>query len=455
MDREAKLSVNSLPAEAPTTTISSQTASGAPAGTGALSRRKLLRYGLCAGACAAAAYGAFVYFRRRIEHTAALTGSEVFKGDAPNDRVWQLWQERGWVREARHYLKLGGNVACRLCPNECLLEPGDRSHCRNKVNVDGTLYTLAYGNPCAVQIDPIEKKPLYHFLPRTDTFSIGCSGCGFRCLNCQNWHMSQRKPEELKDPRGAPIRLQPRRWDTLGHGDMVRASMFPEDVLALTRFHDCPSVSYTYSEPIAWYEYMLDSAREVRRLGLKNVWVTCGYIQQEPLEELCQWIDAASVNLKSFSDEVYRTLNTGKLQPVLDTLMTLKRLGVWFEIVNLIVPTYTDKPDMIRQMCDWIVEKLGPDCPLHFSRFVPHHKLLHLEQTPKSILEQARDIARQAGLHYVYIGNCEDAQDGGTTYCPNCRQEVITRRGFFVTSMSLNDGKCASCGTRIAGVWKS
>jgi pyruvate formate lyase activating enzyme len=265
--------------------------------------------------------------------------------------------------------------------------------------------------------------------------------------------MSQRKPEELKDPRGIPIRLEPRQL--LGPGDMVRASLFAQDAVAMSRFYDCPSLSYTYSEPIVWYEYMLDCAKAARRRNLKNVWVTCGYIQQEPLEELCQWIDAASVNLKSFSDDIYRILNTGKLQPVLDTLLTLKRLGVWFEIVNLIVPTYTDKPDMIRQMCDWILENLGPEYPLHFSRFMPHHKLLHLEQTPKSVLEEARDIARKAGLHYVYIGNCEDAEDGGTTYCPNCRQEVVTRRGFFVTSMNLNDGKCAACGTRIAGVWKA
>lgn len=425
-----------------------------PAGA---SRRQFLKYGLygLGGAALGAGTLRFGGAAMRCLLQQVPGGSTIFPGDAPSGKLWEQWQKQGWVQEARHWIKLGQNIQCRLCPNECILEPEDRSRCRNRVHKDGKLYTLAYGNACSAHIDPVEKKPLYHFLPGTGTFSFATSGCGFRCMNCQNWDISQRKPEELKDSRGDPLRLGPRQWQSLGRDDMDRMSLLPDDAVALAEFYACPSLSYTYSEPTVWFEYMMDTAKAARQKKLKNICVTCGYIQQEPLVELCQVIDAAHVDLKSFSEETYAQLNSGKLAPILATMKTLKERGVWFEVINLIVPSYSDSLDMIRRMCDWLVENLGPDCPLHFSRFHPAHKLTHLPPTPKDVLVDARSAAHKAGLHYVYVGNIQDVPDAGTTFCPGCKKPVIQRDVYSVTAMELLGGKCRSCGTAIAGVWQA
>ena len=379
--------------------------------------------------------------------------AEVFKGDAPDDKLWALWCERGWVREASHYLKLGPNVQCKTCPNNCILAPGDRSHCRNKVNRDGTLYTMVYGNPCTFHVDPVEKKPLFHYHPGSLAFSLATSGCVFRCLNCQNWEISQKKPEETKDPRGPALRLRPPLPLSLTFDDLARLSLFPEDVVAVAKAIGCPSIAYTYSEPTAFYEYAFDTCKAARGSGLKNIVVSCGSIEERPLRDLAQFVDAAHVDLKGFDDETYRRLNSGKLQPILNTLKTYNELGVWFEVINLIVPTYTDNLDAIRRMCGWLVDNLGPDRPLHFSRFNPQHKLDHLQPTPIEILVQARDVARAAGMRYVYIGNVREVADAETTYCPHCKQPVIERDMFSVTAFRLDGGKCRFCGTPIAGVW--
>ena len=425
-----------------------------PAGAAAprgLTRREALKYGLL-GLVGVSAAG--ILIRSLLSSARVQASAEVFKGDAPQGEPWTLWQKRGWAREARHYLKLGRNVQCKVCPNDCLLEPEDRSRCRNKVNKDGTLYTLAYGNPCAVHVDPIEKKPLFHFLPTTGALSIATSGCGFRCLNCQNWEISQSKPEETKDASGPEVKLN-LDAPALSISDPARLSMFPEDVVRLAERLDCPSIAYTYSEPTAYFEYMTDTARLARSHGVKNVWVTCGYITQEALLDLCQWLDAATVDIKSFSEETYKELNSGKLQPILDTLKTLKQQGVWLEVSNLVVPTYTDQPDMLKRMCGWLLENIGPDYPLHFLRFHPAHKLTHLPPTPVEVLTEAREIARRAGLRYVYIGNVRGVEDAETTLCPKCRKPVIERDIFSVRTMNLEDGKCKSCGAAIPGVWKA
>ncbi len=422
-------------------------------GSGATtSRRSLLKYGLVGLAGLGAAAAAVRYAFRRVE---SIVTAAVFKGDAPKEKLWELWKRRGWVKEARHYLKLGRNIQCKLCPNECVMEPEDRSRCRNKVYKEGKLYTMTYGNPCSFHVDPIEKKPLFHFLPTSGVFSIATSGCGFRCLNCQNWDISQRKPEETNDPRGEPLVRDTRRLHSLGRGDLDRMSMFPENVVKLAKYFDCPSIAYTYSEPTVWYEYMIDTARLARKQGIKSVWVTCGFIQEEPLVELCKVLDAANVDLKGFDDAIYEKLNSGKLEPILNTLKTLKREGVWFEVTNLIVPTYTDKPEMIRRMCDWLVENLGPAYPLHFSRFHPAHKLTHLPPTPIDTLVEARSIARKCGLHYVYIGNARGIAEAETTKCPKCKKVVIERDIYSVSTMNVEDGKCKNCGTPIAGVWSA
>jgi pyruvate formate lyase activating enzyme len=426
---------------------------GAPASGPAspgISRRTAVGLGAAGviGLAGAASFFDFFAKWRRSEAPA-----DTFKGDAPTGEVWELWQRRGWVKEARHYLKLGRNVQCKVCPNNCILEPGDRSHCRNKVNREGTLYTLVYGNPCTFHVDPVEKKPLFHFMPGTLSFSLATSGCVFRCLNCQNWEISQKKPEETKEPRGRELRLQPPLPPGLTMEEMSRVSLFPEDVVAVTEALGCPSISYTYSEPTAFYEYAQDTCKAARQRKLKNIVVTCGSIEERPGRDLYQFADAAHVDLKGFDEDTYKKLNSGKLASILATLKMLNGLGVWFEIINLVVPTYTDNPDSIRRMCGWIVKELGPDRPLHFSRFLPKHKLEHLTPTPVETLVKARDAARSEGLRYAYIGNVPGLEGAGTTWCPNCRKAIVERDIFAVTRMDITGGKCNFCGTKIAGTW--
>jgi len=383
----------------------------------------------------------------------AALATDVFRNDAPSGELWELWQQRGWAREGRHYLQLANNVQCKLCPNDCLLQPEDRGRCRNRVNKGGKLYTLAYGNACAFHVDPIEKKPLFHFSAGHRRLFLCTSGCGFRCLNCQNWELSQQKPEESKDPHGPPLRLNPASLGGLSRDDIARLSLWPADVVEFGRAFPQSLGGLHVQRASNWFEYMIDTARLLRSKGRKNVWVTCGYIQQKPLVELCGVLDAASLDLKSFDAASYGKLNSGKLQPILDTLLTLKREGVWFEVSNLIVPTYTDQPEMIRRMCQWLVDNLGPDHPLHFLRFHPAHKLTNLPPTPVDVLTEARDIARQCGLRYVYIGNLPGVEGTETTLCPHCGRTVVDREYYAILAHHLRSGACGHCGTKIAGVW--
>jgi pyruvate formate lyase activating enzyme len=417
-----------------------------------ITRRRALAGGAAAFACAGLRCGAS-WIDGLFGFGDSEAPAEVFKGDAPDDRTWALWSQRGWVHEASHYLKLGPNVQCKTCPNNCILEPGDRSHCRNKVNRGGTLYTMAYGNPCTFHVDPVEKKPLYHFHPGSRAFSLATSGCVFRCLNCQNWEISQKKPEETKDPNGPSLRLRPPLPASLTYEELARASLFPDDVVAVAKELGCPSIAYTYSEPTAYYEYAFDTCRLARGAGIRNIIVSCGSIEERPLRDLAPFVDAAHVDLKGFDEATYQRLNSGKLGPILKTLKTYNELGVWFEVINLIVPTYTDDLDAIARMCGWLADNLGPDRPLHFSRFSPQHKLDHLPVTPIDVLVRARAIAREAGLRYVYIGNVREVPDAGTTYCPGCLRPVIERDAYTVTAFRLDGGRCRFCGTAVAGVW--
>jgi pyruvate formate lyase activating enzyme len=346
----------------------------------------------------------------------------VFKNDAP-EKPWK------WSIEGFYYTTNGRDVQCEVCPNRCYLEPGDRSVCRSKVNIGGKLYSLAYGNPCAIHIDPIEKKPLSHFYPTTQVFSIAAAGCNFRCLNCQNWEISQRRPEEVS-----------------------HTELFPAEVVRIAKQKKVPSIAYTYSEPVSYYEYVYDTAKLARQEGIKNVWVSNGYINKSPLENLCQYLDAASVNLKSFEDDMYRKLNGGRLQPVLDTLKMLHERGVWLEIITLVVPGYVDTPEMIKRMCGWIAQELGPDHPLHFLRFFPHYRLNRLPATPVKTMEQLRDIALKEGIRYVYIGNVP-GHDACNTYCHHCHKLLIDRRGYTITTFNIEDGRCKFCKTPIPGRW--
>ncbi len=347
----------------------------------------------------------------------------VFKGDGPKE----LWK---WSREGYAYRSLGDRqVACLICPNHCALSPGDRSVCRSKVNLGGKLYSLTYGNPCAVHIDPIEKKPLYHFAPRSKSFSLAAAGCNFRCLKCQNWEISQAKPHEVQ-----------------------HRELFPAEAAAAAKQAGCHSIAYTYSEPVTFYEYMLDTARAAREAGLRNVLISNGYINREPLTDLCRALDAANINLKAYSDAIYRKLNGGRLEPVLATLKTLHDQGIHLEITNLVVPTYVDDENLVRRMCAWILKEVGPDHPLHFLRFHPQYKLDRLPPTPVSTLARFREIALAEGIRYAYVGNVPN-HEGNHTYCHHCRKLLIGRAGYFIREVHLNGNCCATCGTTIPGVW--
>jgi pyruvate formate lyase activating enzyme len=387
-----------------------------------ITRKEFLRYvslGSAACFCAGLGYG---FLGKNGAERESIKG-HIFKKDAPA-KAWR------WSIEGFHYASDGSKVQCRVCPNRCLLEPGDRSICRSRVNIGGTLYSLTYGNPCSVHVDPIEKKPLNHFYPRSLVFSIATTGCNFRCLNCQNWEISQRKPEEVQ-----------------------HTELFPSDVVREARKRNIPSIAYTYSEPVTYYEYMYDTSRLASEAGIHNVLVSNGYINPEPLRNLCQYLDGANVNLKSFEDSIYRCLNGGTLDPVLKTFQILHQEGVWFEMTTLVVPTYVDDPEMIKRMCGWILEKLGPDYPLHLLRFFPRYKLTRLNATPVETLESLRAVALQEGIHHVYLGNVP-GHPATHTYCPNCGNLLIERNGYIISQFHIQEGRCRFCNTAIAGRWE-
>jgi len=341
----------------------------------------------------------------------------------PQDTPWK------WSTEALYFIDTPKGIKCKLCPRKCEIEVGKTGSCRTNVNYDGKLYNICYGNPCAVHIDPIEKKPLFHFLPATKAFSIATAGCNLACLNCQNWEISQSSP------------IDTRNYD-----------LMPEVVVSEAKKAKCHSIAYTYSDPVAFYEYALDTSIIARKQGVKNILVSAGYINPDPLRRLSKVTDAANIDLKSFSDEIYEMLNAGTLQPVLDTLKTLKEEGVWLEITNLVIPTWTDDFDMIKKMCDWLVDNELHMFPLHFSKFHPLHKLTNIPGTPVATLEKARRTALDAGIKYVYIGNVP-GNEAENTFCPNCKKLIVEREGFIITQNHIVDSKCSFCQDKIDGVW--
>jgi pyruvate formate lyase activating enzyme len=321
-------------------------------------------------------------------------------------------------------------VQCELCPRACIIEPGQSGDCRVRVNIDGVLRSVVYGYPCSINIDPIEKKPLFHFLPGTQILSLATVGCNLHCLNCQNWEISQANPEES-----------------------TAASYSPERVVALARQHNCPSIAYTYTEPIAYYEYAYDTSRLGRQAGLRNVLVTAAYCNTQPWRRLLEVTDAARVDLKGMSDDFYRKFCSGTVRPVQQCLIDAVAMGVHVEVINLIIPTLNDKPEEIRHLARWVKTNLGSDIPLHFSRFFPQYKMQHLPPTPLATLDTARQIALEEGLYYVYIGNIRSPQ-GENTYCPGCHKLLIERQGYVVVANNLKDGCCPGCGKKIYGVWQ-
>lgn len=321
------------------------------------------------------------------------------------------------------------DLRCDLCPRLCLIKPGTSGACRARINDHGQLRAIAYGRPCSIQVDPIEKKPLFHFMPGTSILSLATVGCNLHCLNCQNWEISQCNP-----------------------GDPSTYDLPPEQVARLAKSKTCPSVAYTYTEPLVCFEYVRDCARSCRDLGLRNVLVTAAYINSEPLTQLAPLIDAANVDIKAMSAAFYRDVCAATLSPVLAAIETMKNSGVFLEITNLVIPTLNDTDTMFRDLAKWIIGHVGAETPLHFSRFFPQYRMLHLPPTPIDTLERARDIARTEGLKHVYIGNAE-AAGGDDTVCAGCAAVLVRRQRYVIIQNQIRTGLCPTCGRHVNGVW--
>jgi len=332
--------------------------------------------------------------------------------------------------EARYYDRLPDReIKCRLCPRFCQLGDKERGFCGVRENQNGKYYTLVYGQVASYNIDPIEKKPLFHFLPGAMAFSLATAGCNVACKFCQNWEISQMRPEQVQS------RYLP-----------------PEAVAEAAARYNCPIVAYTYSEPVIFYEFMYDTSLETRKERLRNAVITNGFINPEPLAELIKVVEAIKIDLKAFNQDFYTNYVRGQLKPVLDSIKQIASSKVWLEIVYLVIPTLNDKAEEIRQMARWLKTEIGPDYPLHFSRFQPMYLIKNLPPTPISTLERLRDIALEEGLHYVYLGNVP-GHPGENTYCPNCGQVVIERYGYTIKKNSLSGNKCRHCHQIIPGVW--
>ena len=321
-------------------------------------------------------------------------------------------------------------VQCTVCPKRCRIPPGHSGECRIRVNLDGTLVAATYAHPCAVHVDPMEKKPLFHFFPGEPILSIATAGCNLHCKFCQNAEISQGNPEAVP-----------------------AYELRPADLPALAEKHACRHVAYTYTEPIASYEYTFDCCKAARGAGLRNTLVTAGYINEEPLRALLPYVDAANVDIKAFSDAFYRDVCSATLEPVLRTVLLMKEAGVHVEITNLVIPTLNDSDDVLAKLCAWLRDHAGAEMPLHFSRFFPLYRMTHLPPTPIETLLRAREVAKQAGLKHVYVGNVE-VPDGETTFCAGCGARLVVRQRYVITENRVTAaGACPDCGKRVFGVW--
>ncbi|KUG26887.1 radical sam, pyruvate-formate lyase-activating enzyme like [hydrocarbon metagenome] len=321
-----------------------------------------------------------------------------------------------------------GKILCTLCPRYCTIGEGQKGFCFIRENINGKLYSIGYGRPTGFAVDPIEKKPLSHFYPGTDILSFGTAGCNLGCKFCQNWTTSKSKYDELRS---------------------VEAS--PEDVIKIAKKYKTPSIAFTYNDPTIFGEYVIDISKLAREEGINSVMVTAGYIDKKARKDVYKYIDAANVDLKAFTEQFYHKITFSHLNDVLDTLYWLKHeTGIWFEITTLLIPDENDSQEEIQQMCDWILENLGDQVPIHFTAFHPDFKMLDKTRTPASTLNMARNIALNSGIKYVYVGNVHSLE-GQTTYCPNCKEPLIIRDWHSVIDIKLKDGKCWKCNTKIAG----
>ncbi len=324
---------------------------------------------------------------------------------------------------ARYWESLNGKVKCTLCPRECVIPPNKRGFCRIRKNIDGKLIAFGYGEVVSIANDPIEKKPLYHFYPGSYIISLACNGCNLACLHCQNWQISQR--------------------------DCPTEFVSPEDLVRIAKRYNSEGICFTYTEPLIWFEYIIDVAKIAKKDNLHIVLVTNGQINPEPLEELIPWVDAMNVDLKSMKDEFYKKIAVGgSLEATLHTIKESYKKGVHVEITNLIIPTLNDSEEEIQSLVDFVYE-IDPDIPVHFTRFFPHNKLTNLPPTPIKTLLKAKEIA-QKKLNFVYVGNIPD-EDLNTTFCPDCGEKLITRRGFFTVINRIKNRKCPNCQRVIPG----
>jgi pyruvate formate lyase activating enzyme len=320
-------------------------------------------------------------------------------------------------------------IRCQLCARNCTLAEGERGMCRARIHTNGELKSLVYGRPITIHVDPIEKKPFFHFLPGSAAFSLATSGCPLRCRFCQNWQISQSRPEDYEQ---AP----------------VSAQKIARDAVA----RNAPVIAFTYNEPTVFTEFLTDIARAARPLGRRCVLVSCGFMNEAPLAEMCGVLDAIKIDLKGYSEGFYRDVCGAELQPVLRSIRQVAKRGVHLEIVNLVVPTLNDSPAMMTELSKWLAGEVGPDVPVHFTRFHPDYQLPNLPPTPVATLERAREIAMAQGLRFAYVGNVP-GHPGNNTWCPKCGKKVVERDGMFVTAIHLKGSRCEFCGRPIPGVW--
>lgn len=329
--------------------------------------------------------------------------------------------------EAKYYTKKGTMIICDLCPNQCRLSEGQIGLCRARKMIDGVLYSMSYANPCAIHVDPVEKKPLHHFYPGSNTLSIGVEGCLLHCKSCQNHTISQAFPNE------EPSELYS-----------------PEDIVTKAKARHCESISYTYTEPFAFFEYTLETSKLAKENGLKNIIVSSAYVNEAPLMELIPFIDAANIDLKCFSASFYKEFCKGDLDVVLRNIQILNKSHVWLELTNLVIPGYTDDMELISEMCYWLMANGFERVPIHFSRFFPDYKLIDIGPTPIETVKNAVKIAKKSGLKYVYSGNIAEPSD---TFCPDCDTSLIKRTGYHVEILPQFNGACPKCNCQIDGLF--
>ncbi len=344
----------------------------------------------------------------------------------------QPQEDARFTVEAKFYQKLADRkIKCKLCPRECTVGERERGYCGVRENRGGTYYSLVHSRVCAAHVDPIEKKPLFHYLPGSLAFSLAKAGCNVNCKFCQNWDISQARPEQI------PADYAP-----------------PQRVAQLALHYGCPTIAYTYSEPVIFSEYLMDTADAGHEAGVRSVVVSNGYIQEEPLKTAYGKMDAVKIDLKAFSESYYKSIVTGQLKPVLDTLVTLRKMNKWTEIVYLVLPGMNDSDAELRGLAQWVRTNLGLDVPLHFTQFHPEYLLKNLPITPVPTLERAKAIADAEGLHYVYIGNVP-GHPAQNTYCPKCGKMLVERVGFTASKMLIRNGSCPYCRHPIPGIWQA